>query len=52
MIIARLEEIATALEIKSDHEILLQLISNHLEKGTFELKTLLRVLIEMFTKAN
>jgi len=47
---SRLEEMFVALGIESDNEHLLALINKYLEKSHPELKALMRVLIDMFTK--
>jgi len=47
---SRLEEMFVALSIESDNEHLLTLINKYLDKNIPELKGLMRVLIDIFTK--
>jgi len=49
MMVSRLSSIVKNLGVEADNELLLSLISNYVEKNNQDLKTLMKILIELYT---
>lgn len=49
MMVSRLSSIVKNLGVEAENELLLSLISNYVEKNNQDLKTLMKILIELYT---